>query len=175
MSSIFYNNSIVAKLYSILLEIENPEDKNTIAELLKKYLIGKNEFYCTAEELSKISKVAQRGHYWAIWRSRTVAAEYMCAITNTEIPENDNPFRSVPKCFLEISVEYTDQTKLFYNKWEEAIDRVESDAALTRACIYKKTDPEIRKEVIDSFDIYVSTIFIEKYSDLKKEFDNLDK
>ena len=58
-------------------------------------------------------------------------------------------------------------------KWYDKIITMYNDFTINRALIYKYTSSEIRAEVIENFDLYITHLFIYEYYKIKNEYDSL--
>jgi HD-GYP domain-containing protein (c-di-GMP phosphodiesterase class II) len=159
MHNYFYNNSLLQKLCQLLDELTENDDKEVIDKLIKKQMPTNSKYNFSLAEISSVTKEDAGHHSVGIRKSKCFATEYLYSLYKI-----DFEFSYKQDSILE---------DLMYKKWDDIISKMIKSFEVTRALIYRNTNIEIRKEVSETFDLYVTKIFIEKYTEIINEYNKI--
>ena len=162
MNNPFYKNALLTRLCNLLDDLPNQEDKNSIAAIIKKQMPVSTEYNFSLEQLKNVTNREIGSHGHRVEKSRYFATEYLYSLYKIDFgfdhdDNNDD----------DIFWKYMD------DKWYKIIKDFSNDFVLIRACIYKYYNSELREEGVKSFDLYVTNLFIEKYLEIKNEYDTI--
>jgi hypothetical protein len=158
MNNPFVNNSVISKLCAVMADLTDLEEKETIANLIKKKLPKTNEYNFSDDEISTVTVRDASCHALGVRKSKTLATEYLYSVYG-----------------IDFEFEYQENDTLYdflCDGYFEKIKQITQAFQVTRTLVYRNATEQIRKDVIDSFDMYVTNTFIDQYLIIKQEFEN---
>lgn len=136
------NISIIQKLYSVLNDLSDLKDKKAILKIINKMQDGSEYLKFDVNELAKLTGIEVGHQCIGVTICRRAAEKYVASTYNVDT--------------------------MFYHH-HGGVLKMERDFATMRAYIRKTSSPESIKIKTLTFDMYVTTVFIEKYIQIKNK------
>lgn len=160
MTNPFFNNSILTSLCDAYSILEDKKDKAIIAKMIRKYIASNTEFNLSVKDLSKLTDIKIQSNSKGISKCKSFALQYVGAINGYKNFYDWYDHKNYEEEFFENIYSYQEDY------------RFDWDLQAMRAYIRVSSEENIVKEAIESFDLYCTNIYIEKFT---KIFEQLNE
>ena len=152
LHNLFTKNYLLAQLSKLLEMLDDFEDREIIVEMIKKHLPKQSKYNFTINETCSLSKKEISTHSKGVQKCMNYAREFISNLYCISLYDVDDC------CGYDMH-----ENGLYYE-----IRKMKYDFQITRCLIYKKTPIELLKESANTFDLYITQLFIQEYDKIVK-------
>jgi hypothetical protein len=155
-NTLFYNNSLLSKLYQLLSELTEDKERDMIAQIIRNNIPSKSDYYFSAKDLSGVTVRAASCHSKGVSKCIEAASDYIFYLTGKGM--DDFHFCDDMYCFI-------------IDNYEKELYNMKMDFQVTRSYLFNSLPEEIKKDNIETFDLYIVNAYIDKYTQIINQYE----